>query len=136
MDRKKFLSSIGTTAACICVGGMAACVKTSEPPAGSSNNISIDLTNQLNNVGDYLVSGPYAIVRAAVGNTESSFYVLSRTCPHAGFSVDYDLGLGHFRCPGHFSEFALNGSRISGAAPRGLDKLTFTVVGDKLIIET
>ena len=102
MDRKKFLSSIGTTAACICVGGMAACVKTSEPPAGSSRRRV----------------APAVVIR------------------HAGFSVDYDFGLGHFRCPGHFSEFALNGSRISGAAPRGLDKLTFTVVGDKLIIET
>ena len=49
--------------------------------------------------------------------------VLSATCPHLGCPVDYDPSSRQFNCPCHRSVFALDGARISGPAPRGLDPL-------------
>ena len=145
MDRKKFLSSIGSTAACICVGAMASCVKATSVPTNSSNSLTVDLSSQLLQVGDYLVITPVAIVRIGPGFTNSAFSVLGTTCPHAGYTVNYEPTLpdptaenttGIFRCPGHGSLFEKNGNRISGPTPRGLSTIPFSIAGYTMTINT
>ena len=89
MDRKNFLGAIGSTAVCVCMGGLAACVKATTIPSGSNNNLSVDLNTQLTNIGDYAILGSIAVVRIGPGNSATSFAVLSTICPHAGFTVQY-----------------------------------------------
>jgi len=47
------------------------------------------------------------------------------TCPHLGCSYGYDAGLGHFLCPCHGSQFALDGSVVHGPATAPLSHLTW-----------
>jgi cytochrome b6-f complex iron-sulfur subunit len=147
MDRKNFLTSIGGTAACICMGGLAACVKATTIPSGSNNNLSIDLNTQLVNIGDYVVLGAIAVVRIGPGTSNSSFAVLSTICPHQGFTVQYlpdaldptdpsEDTKGIFRCPGHGSEFTKQGNLISGLATMGLSKYPFSITNNTLVIFT
>jgi menaquinol-cytochrome c reductase iron-sulfur subunit len=71
--------------------------------------------------------GSVFVVRAGAGAN-----VLSATCPHLGCPVDYDAASRQFNCPCHRSVFALDGARISGPAPRGLDPLQSSVEGGEL----
>ena len=48
---------------------------------------------------------------------------LNVVCPHAGCSVNLAAAGTHFACPCHRSRFALDGTRVEGPAPRGLDEL-------------
>jgi len=47
----------------------------------------------------------------------------STTCPHLGCAVDYKNANGEYQCPCHTSAFALDGQKIYGPSPRGLDEL-------------
>jgi menaquinol-cytochrome c reductase iron-sulfur subunit len=58
--------------------------------------------------------------------------VLSASCPHLGCPVDYDAASHRFECPCHGSVFALDGARVSGPAPRGLDPLESSVTEGEL----
>jgi menaquinol-cytochrome c reductase iron-sulfur subunit len=52
---------------------------------------------------------------------------LSTVCPHAGCAVDFSAEAKCFQCPCHDSTFALDGTRLSGPAGRGMDELTADV---------
>jgi Rieske Fe-S protein len=54
---------------------------------------------------------------------EGRLVAYSTVCPHLGCAIDYDEGMGKFKCPCHESAFGLDGSREEGPAPRGLDEL-------------
>ena len=56
--------------------------------------------------------------------------VFSARCPHAGCSVE--LQRDHFVCPCHASKFGLDGARLSGPSPRGLDPLPSRIVGGEV----
>lgn len=45
------------------------------------------------------------------------------TCPHLGCAVAYDERARKFECPCHESAFTLDGARVSGPSPRGMDAL-------------
>jgi cytochrome b6-f complex iron-sulfur subunit len=141
MDRKNFLSAIGSTAVCVCMGGLAACVKATTIPAGSNNNLSVDLNTQLTNIGDYVVLGAIAIVRIGPGNSATSFAVLSTICPHAGYTVQYlpdpeNPVSGEFKCPGHGSTFTQQGFLLVGPATKDLTKYPFQITNNSLVITT
>ena len=57
---------------------------------------------------------------------------LSTVCPHAGCAVDYDAKRAAFVCPCHDSTFALDGERLSGPAPRALDRLDTIITGGRV----
>jgi len=61
--------------------------------------------------------------------------VLSPVCPHEGCEVAWDQGSNRFACPCHESFFAADGARISGPAPRGLDRLPMRVQNGKLQVQ-
>lgn len=52
---------------------------------------------------------------------------LSTVCPHAGCFVDFDEHRQEFVCPCHDSVFAKDGERVSGPAPRAMDRLVSIV---------
>ena len=56
--------------------------------------------------------------RLFVVNDHDVFHVISAVCPHLGCTVQWRET--EFDCPCHGSRFLLNGSVLSGPAPRGL----------------
>jgi len=54
----------------------------------------------------------------------------SATCPHLGCTVD--ASANGFACPCHGSSWNLNGERLGGPTPRGLDVLESRIDGDTL----
>jgi menaquinol-cytochrome c reductase iron-sulfur subunit len=54
---------------------------------------------------------------------EGVLRVLSPICPHLGCSIPWVEAKQQFICPCHTAVFALDGSRISGPAPRSMDDL-------------
>jgi Rieske Fe-S protein len=44
-------------------------------------------------------------------------------CPHEGCSVNWVKDAGQFKCPCHGGVFDLQGNKVSGPPPRGMDKL-------------
>jgi len=52
-----------------------------------------------------------------------SFVVFSSICPHLGCHFSWEAEKKRFVCPCHGSEFGLEGAKLGGPAPRGLDPL-------------
>ncbi len=50
-------------------------------------------------------------------------HCLQTVCPHLGCSIEYDIDRDVFHCPCHASDFALDGTRITGPSPRDMDAL-------------
>ncbi len=66
--------------------------------------------------------------------SDGSFTALSTVCPHLGCGVNLDKPRGHFACPCHTSAFSLEGERMEGPAPRGMDPLTVEVRGQTVLV--
>lgn len=49
--------------------------------------------------------------------------ILSPICPHLGCSIPWNEGKQEFICPCHVAVFAMDGTKISGPAPRSMDDL-------------
>lgn len=121
MDRRKFISNLGTpvlTACAVCLG---ACSKSDSspssggtPPPSGSVNFTIDLNSQLTAVGSSLVQTGVIVVRLAAGNTPSSFTAVQVACTHQGTSIFYDTSANRFHCPNHGSNFSNSGTVING----------------------
>ncbi len=142
MDRKDFISTMGFTVAAVCTGCLAACSKSggtsgggtggTNPPA--SVNFSLDLNNQLLNVGDVQVSNGVIVARIASGNTTSAFTAVQVACTHEGTSINYVAAQNQFVCPLHGSTFTTSGSVVVGPATRSLKKYTITITGTTLTV--
>ncbi len=55
--------------------------------------------------------------------TEEGVLALSQACPHLGCALEWDDAAGLFVCPCHASQFAPDGTCLTGPAPRGMDRL-------------
>ena len=69
-----------------------------------------------------------------IPSTPNGHRVLSPVCPHMGCEVEWHGAQKQFHCPCHGSVFAMNGERISGPAPRGLDYLRSEVRKGHLMV--
>jgi quinol---cytochrome c reductase iron-sulfur subunit, bacillus type len=49
--------------------------------------------------------------------------ILSPICPHLGCSIPWNESKQEFICPCHVAVFAMDGTKISGPAPRSMDDL-------------
>jgi len=56
------------------------------------------------------------------------------TCPHLGCGIDFREGDRRFKCPCHDSAFTLDGARISGPSPRGMDALETKIAGGEVLV--
>lgn len=63
-----------------------------------------------------------------LSNTERGLVVLYGVCTHLGCLPKWVAINNRFECPCHGSKFELDGTYISGPAPRRLDRFTTTIV--------
>jgi Rieske Fe-S protein len=54
-----------------------------------------------------------------------SFVMFSSICPHLGCRYEWAPEQNRFVCPCHGSQFGVQGEKLAGPAPRGLDPLPF-----------
>ena len=54
-----------------------------------------------------------------------NFVLFSSICPHLGCKFEWHSEVKRFICPCHNSQFNVEGEKLSGPAPRGLDPLPF-----------
>ncbi len=83
------------------------------------------------NTATYVMAGRLYIV-----NTGSELLALSQKCPHLGCRVPFDDKAGHFACPCHGSVFTLDGTKVKGPTPRGMDQYQLSIdqqSGDLLV---
>jgi Rieske Fe-S protein len=57
--------------------------------------------------------------------SSQGFVIFSSICPHLGCRFNWVDDSKKFICPCHGSQFNLEGARVAGPAPRGLDPLQF-----------
>ena len=69
-----------------------------------------------------------------VKHPDSSITAFGPQCTHLGCAYHWDEGKTEFICPCHNSFFSIDGSVISGPAPRPLDRYETRVDGKKLML--
>jgi menaquinol-cytochrome c reductase iron-sulfur subunit len=69
-----------------------------------------------------------------VVKTPEKVVAFAPSCTHLGCAYHWDEEIQSFLCPCHNSVFAMDGSVISGPAPRPLDRFVSKTVGGKLLI--
>src|SRR5512143_583333 len=70
-----------------------------------------------------------------VKKSETEAIVFSPICPHLGCRYSWDPGASLFKCPCHASVFRLDGTVVSGPAPRPLDTLPAEIREGQLYIQ-
>lgn len=127
MNRSEFLKTLGTGSVAVCAAcGMISCSDDSvEPAPTGSLDITINIEESpyvsLKNVGGSVIKDDLIIARTGT----DTFVALSKSCTHAGVTVNYDHSDSKFLCSppqGHGSQFATNGTVIEGPANRPLTK--------------
>jgi len=66
--------------------------------------------------------------------TSKGYEVFDAHCTHMGCIVNYNNEKKLFECPCHGSVFNLKGERLKGPAKKPLNRLTFKLVNNNLII--
>lgn len=126
MERNEFIKSLGFGLALVCTGScLQSCggkgsegtpdpVPTPNPPGGSGNTASVNLSSQLLNVGDQATANGVLFFRVATGNVLSSFVATEAVCPHQQGSLVWKQALNRVQCQLHFSEYSSNGAVLQG----------------------
>ncbi len=60
--------------------------------------------------------------------------VFDAHCTHMGCILHYDTDNHVFNCPCHHSRFDDGGHRLRGPAKRDLDRVTYVITGDAIVI--
>lgn len=151
MERRDFLSNVGITLAIAATAGLAACGKGGDdapapnPPGGGGNpgggtaRLTVNLTSQVQNIGDYIISGGVVLIRTATGNVPASFSAVTSTCTHQGCTLSgYDKATQKIECLsacGHGSRYNTDGSVSNGPTTTALAKYTVEVNGTTLTVK-
>jgi cytochrome b6-f complex iron-sulfur subunit len=102
---------------------------------GNGNNIELDLTQAanaaLNNTGGWLVTQNVIIINTGGGN----FAALTSICTHQGCTVGYNSPAGKIQCPCHGSVYNIDGTVVSGPAPRALTSYSVSLAGNLLTVK-
>lgn len=69
-----------------------------------------------------------------VVKTQDKTIAFAPSCTHLGCAYHWDEENQSFLCPCHSSVFALDGTVVSGPAPRPLDRYVSKISGGKLLI--
>ena len=143
MDRKEFLSTFGYGFIAVCAGGcLASCGKSeTQTPGGTgtghtlpASGITVDLNNEIRNIGDSVVKSSIIIVRLATGSAVSAFTAVQVACTHQGSSINFNNNQGRFVCPTHGSEFNTAGAVLNGPATTNLKKYTIAISGNTMTV--
>lgn len=143
MDRKEFLSAFGISLAAAYAGGcLASCSKSNtDAPTGTPGpnqpnriNFTIDLNNEIKDVGASLTKSGVIVVRLAQGNATSDFTAVQVACTHQGTAINFSTAQGNFVCPNHGSRFTTNGEVLNGPAAANLKKYKIAIAGTTLTV--
>jgi len=145
MDRKEFFSTFGFGLATVCVGScLASCGKSSpeSPSTGggsggtppSSVNFTVDLNNEIKNIGEQLVKSGVIVVRLAAGAATTSFTAVQVSCTHQGTGINFSPSQGNFICPNHGSQFSPSGAVLNGPASSNLKKYNIAITGNAMTV--
>lgn len=142
MKRDEFLTTFGIGLAAVCTGCLGACSKDNNPepttpPGGTpppAAGTTVNLSTDLQNVGDSKVVSNILVVRLASGNVPDSFTAVQLACTHQGTAIAYNSTQGKFICPNHGSQFSTSGSVLMGPATTALKKYTISISGTTLTI--
>lgn len=74
--------------------------------------------------------------RFYVTSSEGSLLALYQKCPHLGCRVPFCSSSTRFECPCHGSVFNIKGEYLEGPSPRGMDRFSISVKGDKVVVDT
>lgn len=124
MNRSEFLKTLGTGSLAVCAAcGMVSCSDESvEPAPAGSFDITINIDDSpyanLKNVGGSVIKDNLIIARTGT----DTFIALSKSCTHAGITVNYDHPNSRIICNAHGSIFETNGTVTQGPASRPLTK--------------
>lgn len=61
--------------------------------------------------------------RAVDDPSDPQVRCLQTICPHLGCGIDFSAARDGFSCPCHASDFARDGTRLTGPSPRDMDEL-------------
>jgi cytochrome b6-f complex iron-sulfur subunit len=141
MERHEFLSKLGIGLVAVCAGcSLVSCGSKGNDPAPSNVNkgnlFTVDLSDQLANIGDSTVQQGVILVRLASGNITDAFTAVQVACTHQGASIGYDVAQGIFICPRHGSEFSTSGVVVQGPASAALQEYTVTINGSTLTVSS
>lgn len=65
-----------------------------------------------------------------------AMYAFDLACPHQNTALRWDESAKHFRCPKHHSEYAADGTYISGRATRSMDRFAIRRDSTGIVIDT
>lgn len=124
MERDEFLKSFGLGLALVCTGTcFQACSKgdgNDEPePGGNGNKPSVDLSKQLQAVGDQTKVSGVLFIRVATGNQPTSFVATESICPHQGGALNWRQAEGKIQCASHASQYSTAGAVLQQPQPAG-----------------
>lgn len=133
MDRKQFLSLVGTSIAAITIGScVQGCKKQANGIDQPTVDFTLDLTASANSAlstnGGYLYNQGVIVARTMSG----TYIAVSQACTHEGVSVTYQSGSNGFYCSAHGSRFSSSGSVTAGPANQALKQYTCTLSGNSL----
>jgi cytochrome b6-f complex iron-sulfur subunit len=140
MERKEFLSLLGTSAAAFfalgCLGGCGSKEADPQPDAGGTPAGKKDFTLDLNDAANSLLKTKgNALTRNGVivaYTNAGSYLALASTCTHEGGTIGYNAGNNNFVCPNHGSAFTDKGAVAKGPATQALKQYTTTLTGSNL----
>ena len=149
MERKEFIKALSGGLGFTCVACMmAACSKeevtTPNNPGGGTGGggntgggvlITLNLSSELLNIGDYASNNEVIVVRLATGNLAASFVAFTNSCPHAGAQLTFVKSSNAFNCSAHGSNFNSNGTLKNGPATSGLLPKTVMISGTTLTVK-
>jgi cytochrome b6-f complex iron-sulfur subunit len=153
MERDEFIKSLGFGMALVCAGScFSACGSKGDDPkpgdkpdpdgdnpggGGGGKTATVNLSSQLQAIGDQIVSNGVLFFRIADGNAASSFVATESVCPHQGGSLVWKQANSKVQCQLHFSEYSANGSvtqqpQAAGGSTRALKIYSTAVTGTTL----
>lgn len=140
MNRRRFLEvAFGVSVGATCALAGITAARAIAPPGRSIDGKTKMPPTALVAVADLQPGKPQAfpfgddqifIAKTADGKV----IALDAACPHVRCTLHWDEATQQFACPCHASFFKLDGTRISGPAPRGMDKAMFSVVDGKVVV--
>jgi cytochrome b6-f complex iron-sulfur subunit len=135
MERKEFLALIGAGSAAILCGQCFSGCKPADDITGPTNvDFTVDLNAAANaslrTNGGYIYSNGIIVARTITG----TYVAVSQACTHAGATVFYNAGSNLFHCSSHGSDFATNGTVVTGPASSALTRYNTTLTGSMLRI--
>jgi Rieske Fe-S protein len=145
MDRKDFLSAFGFGLAAVCTGGcLASCSKgDSDAPGGGTGtgptppsrvNFTIDLMNEIKDIGASITKSGVIVVRLAQGSATTAFTAVQVACTHQGTAIEFKSSQENFVCPNHGSKFTTTGAVLNGPATTNLKKYKITIAGNTMTV--